>query len=334
MISIGELGKQISLRTGKREEIHKAVDAYYELTHGIVDFSKLVEKHLSSAPFRFCLVKQIPTVNIEHLVLELLAELVSREMKIKVRALPLGLSRDRYRKDNPFKQSLMVIPELKKDRQERVFVEYRKVVDDEKCGGRILDSIKTTDGQNLPEFHASLRKKAFGEKDQTVDLSSFLQSCLTESLITGRGCPEFIYQRTRKETERGINIKGKRDLPLNLEVDDIRPPASWFTIFFLSLFIDGSRALLLPLTISPRVDEYFDAAVKKIKAITDGISPLIIYVPSWVQVNGGFTSYLLEHPLAVLRDPDWKKKIVASSEGLDSSLFTVFQDLTEKVINY
>ncbi len=294
------LKREIEARKEKKDEIKKAVNNYCEENYGIEGFFEVVDKIFSPSEneFEVCLARQVPTINIEHIGFNLLAQWLSQTTNIKVVERPLSFVSDQYTHKNGYKKSLVRLQWLCRGRK-GPFVRYESITKP-KAGQTLSDLRVRNNGQTIPEFHGELRRKVFGENN-TLDLSLFFETLVKRCLESGsKNSPKHVYL-----LEKGYGLRVLSSQISKQEIDElnIRPPADWYYFFYQLLFVDGSRGLVSTIDDDPIVGSWFQKARLQIKDICNFI-PLIIPAPKKVEKS----EELLECPVAVF-EKDWKNNI-------------------------
>lgn len=267
------LEREIALRVKDREVIRDRVRSYVFRKFGIEDLFALANETLGEVNgFEVCLSRQITTANTEHAAVSAFSNWLTSNMNVEVAGRFLSFTRDAYM-PNPYKRSLVRLPQLKRGRK-GPFLNYQKIANP--CEGEILSLISTQKNLSLPSFHENLREGIIA-KEKVSDLSDFFQNLAKSAKKNG---PPSVYLR------RG----GKEEKSFRFDVrDDLRPPAEWYYLPYLLLFMDGSRGLLCTINQKSGVYKHFTNSLSEIKKEI-GFLPLLIPVPKEIiwEVNGHF----------------------------------------------
>lgn len=311
------LKREVARRGREREEIRRAIDNVAEKWRGIPNFSATAESFFpENGELEICLARQIPTANIECAAHFLLAKELSRKMEIEVSPLCFSFTRDRYFSKNKYKKSLIKFPFLKKGRNGH-FVRIEtlaKGIED----GEILSSIKTKEDQPLVDFHLTLHADCFRES-RICDFSRFFETILLGAIETEKAPSKIYYKSGKKETAFSPNN--------NFSAGGLRPPADWYYLPYLLLFLDGKRALYSTIGDDPTVSLWFKEASEICKEEI-GFSPLIFDAPEEAEAEG-CKSTLYEHPL-LLRENGWAEKIAGNCT---TDIFNMLRHIEEQIIS-
>ena len=298
--TVESLRQEVESRTEKKPEINSRMDEICWNEFGISDFSQKVENLLPAGDLiHFCLSRQVPNINVEHLGMELLIRWLYKN-GIPAVLSPLSFVEDVYSARNPYKASLVKVPIYKIARNGCPCCQNLSLVANfpgSGMEGMAISKISAKDGSSIPEFHSEWRRLVLGDSGIAADISNFFRQCLLECLENdGKIKPKFIFQRGEDGKEEKIALNRFR---LNGNRGNVRPPADWYYLIYLMLFLDGSRALLSTVGDDAKVDSWFQESIRGIK---DNVSlePLIVDIPCEVE-QGGFRSKLNEVPEAFLQ---------------------------------
>lgn len=311
------LKKEVAKRGRKREEIRRAVDNVAEKYRGIPNFSATAESFFpGNGELEICVARQIPTANIECAAHFLLAKELSEKMEIEVSPLYFSFTRDRYSSINKYKKSLIKFPILKKGRKGRfVRVEtLAKGIED----GEIFSSIETKENQLLVDFHSTLHANCF-RGSRVYDFSRFFEAILLGAIGTEKAPSKIYYKAGKKEATIPPNN--------NFNAGGLRPPADWYYLPYLLLFLSGKRALYSTVGDDQTVSLWFKEA-NKICEEEIGFSPLIFDAPEKAEAEG-CKSTLYEHPL-LLRENGWEEKV---SGNCTTDIFNMLRHIEEQIIS-
>lgn len=309
-MDLRQLEQEISSRLKDREGIRERVQKYAFSKFGIVDLYAIIHEALGEPEgFEVCLARQIPAANVEHAAVGVFSAWLTRHMDYKVTGRFLSFSRDTYF-PNPYKRSLVRLPQLKRGRK-GPFLHYEKVASP--CQGQILSLISTQEGVLLPGFHETLRSVAFS-REKVSDLSGFLQNLAKSTSKNGPSC---VYLRNGDKEKKSFSFDLK---------DDVRPPAEWYYLPYLLLFMDGRRGLLTIIGNQSGVNKLIVNSVNEIKREI-GIEPLLIpvlgQIPWLFEPRGEYI-----FPEAI-KKRDWESDIKISSS---SNLYKVYEDIEYQIL--
>lgn len=320
-----ELVTEVEWRRKHGDAIRSEVDSYAERNFGVRDFSQKADRFFGNGTgLKICLARQVPTVNIEQVALEISCAALDAELGFPVSALSLSYLRDSYSGRNEYKRSLIsqpIIGRRKRERAGEIFVQRKNLVPRGVAikDGMLFDQIQTISGI-LPEFHLQQRRDAFGTFQQ-ADISEFFAVCLRESIASGvcqRRMPGHVY-----EEMGGVD----RKIPLaRMNGGRIRPPADWFYHLHFLLLVDGHRALASTVDDCCKIDRIISNVINDIVEEV-GVAPLIIDTPDAVETDG-HRSGLIEVNPAVFKS-GWKQQmsIIATDD-----LFSLFEGIEREVI--
>ena len=330
MYTVDELRREIERRRKDSQRLGRAVVDFCYREYGLRHFASRVAVTMGeSETFQVCLARQIPTANIEHLAAHALARWLTDAMGMPARAVALGLRRDIFTLANPYKRSLVCIPWLGRGRRgpavriDSIFPWL------ERLEGIILGRIVTREGQTLPAYHRTMRDRAFGDADVSVDLSAFHRDNLQHCAQLGKRelLPRRVFLR-KDEREEEQPVDPKR--PAAPFPGGVRPPAEWYYLFYLMLFLDGRRALLSTVGDDEEVTGWFRDSIARIEAAT-GERPLIISTPAEASTEW-IRSSLLECPDPELLD-GWEKRLRPPVGGPSLPIYQAMLELERGVLN-
>ncbi len=310
-MDLKQLKQEIFVRKKNQQKIRESVQKYAFEKYG-VDFA-IVDVLGEPEGFEVCLARQIATANTEHAAVSVFSAWLTRHMDYKVTGRFLSFSRDTYF-PNPYKRSLVRLPQLKRGRK-GPFLHYEKVASP--CQGQVLLSIKTK-GILLPDFHHEVLKNVVcGQK--VSDLAGYFRN-FAKSL--SKHGPSYVYLRSGDFE--------KKTYTFDLTDDDFRPPAEWYYLPHLLLFVDGARGLLCTVNSRRSGPEYFLGSIAEIKREV-GVEPLLIPVLAEIPWEEGNVieprgEYIF--PDAILKS-GWQSEIKISSS---SSLSEVFEDVEHQIL--
>lgn len=318
---IQDLKQEITSRQAKKSEIRRKVEEHFYRYYGIPRFfTKVDEMFEEQKKFQVCLARQVPNANLECLAQVLFAQWLDAEPIV------IGFTADAFCGDNDLKKSYCRVPFLKRTRKGVLNVQNQNVVSKENrhsLNGRTLREITTIEEVPLPQYHLNLREKAFGDQNKVTDVSELFRYCAVNALLNGHRKPPHVYtDGGGKEMKKPITL-------VSDEEEVLRPPADWYYLFSLAMFLDGDRALLSTVGDSPTVQRWFSEAIEELRNVTGYFTPLIISTPDNVEVEG-YTSELLEVPLWPLQLGTSLERNVSSPQMQE--LFEAYRDFEEEVL--
>lgn len=331
-MKINQLANESMERRENRDMIRQRINQFCKSEYAVDDFFSIAEKHLYRHIDKNCLgiglARQIPCGNIEHVAVHVLTKFLN-DCGVLASTVPLAFSRDSFASVNDYKMSLTKIPYLYKGRSGKFVIKHENIVatdDRENLDGKILDQIRVLDGGVLTEFHYNVRKKIFGTSDHVVDVGGFLKDIAHQSVLGGgRNVPQYLYVRSGVKNRKVSTSEADF-----LNGQDPRPPADWYYLPYLMLFVDGSCALASTVDEDPRVLEWFSSNVSKIKEIC-GFAPLIIDTPLKIEVDG-FISKLNEAPRSLHDGTLTLSDIVIDPEMHQKTMFHIMQSIEKQII--
>ena len=310
--SKGAIAEEVRSRRADRARIRAATNEFLLSERGIADFLTIADRAIPPKPdvLTLCLGRQIPTVCIEHLSLEFLAKWLNPAFPSIAEV--IAFTGDTW-VPRGHKNSVTTVPVMTGVNENRVVTRNLTVVlkDDRKCltESKPLSHIPVRfareewgvefDGM-LPGFHAQLRTLA-GSKSNCYDISELLSRCARNSSLP----PSYVFRE-----EKGMAVRRTM-----WEKDDrqyLRPPASWYYLPYLCLFLTGQRALVATVLEDDddSIQQLFADAIDLIQKAV-GIAPLFLWTPHkserLTRSTGGPVDFTEVHP-AVLK-PGWRSQI-------------------------
>jgi hypothetical protein len=322
-MTIDDLKKEIAFRKDNRDIIHARLRDFCQKAYGIADFPRLARNLFGDSPIlTVCLSRQIPTANVEHVALRIFAQWLSQN-GLECDDIPISFLKDSFTGSNKYKKSLVNVPFIARSRKGTIFCHCENILSAQEkkmLDGRIFESLMARDDVPVSEFHYRLREAVFGGSVKRLDVSDFFLSCLRESLQNRRGCPVHVWVdcdgRERKVSTNMLN---------GHQVS--RPPAEWYYLLYLMLYLDGDRAMVSTVDDNPVVSRWFSNALEKIKSVT-GFAPLLVDIPCQVEADG-FRSDL-NHVNKRLLEGGWMDNV--SLPPGDLPTFLAFESLEKQVI--
>ncbi|MFZ2188067.1 MAG: hypothetical protein WAV73_00700 [Candidatus Moraniibacteriota bacterium] len=314
-----QIKKEVATRRNAQGEIRSSINAFCAKEFGIEDFFAIADKHFPEQldEFQVCLVRQVPTPNVEHLATYLSAKAWGLE------PVYMSLTRDSFPQqatENQYKKSLVNSPRMFRGRK-GISVQHERLVQDSVLQNIILSDLGTKCGRKLPEVHWELMGKAIPNPPQKLELAGFFQELLMSSSKNLPRCV-FVRQGRREKMFYGCNFS---------EANDPRPPADWYYFFYLLLFVSGSRGLASTVDEDPEVLAWFKEGNQKIENIC-GFLPLILDTPLKVEVDG-FCSKLNEIPRKALGGNGFLKSLPAPPQAtVDGCFFGLMKHYEEGLI--
>lgn len=325
-MKIVELKEEIERRKIKADEIHQAMDRYCQERYGIRNFSAIVARIFAlQKNFGLCIGRQIPTASIELLALEAFAQWLG-QAGIANETSPLAFLNDSLggRSESALKRSYYRLPVLQRGRNGLYCLNQNLLG---KGAGKNLDNlilgrVRTNEGQSLAAYHYSLYAKALGRIKPMIDISPYFIEFLKASIKAGLGRPKSVYIQNG-DYECRLPISALNGQPLN------RPPAEWYYLFHLLMYVDGERALLFGVGDDQQFVEMFQSNIARVKEIT-GFEPIVIYIPDHIETAGYTSKHVTEIPAWVLADTDWLEKV--SMPAADMPLFDAYASFEKQLI--
>lgn len=326
VMKIEELKDEITRRKAKGSEIRSKIDFYCEARYGISGFSATVREIFTNQnSFGLCIGRQIPTASIELLALEPFVLWLTKRGVVS-EAMPLAFLNDSLggSTESALKRSYYRLPVLRRGRN-GLYCQNQNLISRTKRGdltNLILRCLQTEEGHSLVRYHYELYGKALGEERFIIDISPYFLKLLEASIKQGNGRPECVYVR-QGDYERRIPIYELDGQPLN------RPPAEWYYLFHLLMYVDGQRALLFGVGDDDKFVKMFQGSIDKVREIT-GFEPIVIYIPDHIQTNHYTSEHLTENPAWVLDDREWLSKI--SMPDSDCAFFDAYAHFERQLI--
>jgi hypothetical protein len=314
-----QVEREAATRRCAQVEIRSSINAFCAKEFGIKDFFVIADKYFPEQMdgFQICLVRQIPTPNVEHLATYLSAKAWGLE------PVYMSLTRDSFPQqaaENPYKKSLVNSPRMFHGRN-GISVQFERISQEGALQNIIFSDLGTKCGRKLPEVHWELMEMAIPNPPQKLELSSFFQELL---LSSSKNLPHSVFVRQGRR-EKMSSYYGYS------EANDPRPPAAWYYFFYLLLFVSGYRGLASTVDEDPEVVEWFRESNQKIKDIC-GFLPLILDTPLKVEVDG-FCSKLNEIPRKALGGNGFFKSLSAPSQAtIDGCFFGLMNHYEKELI--
>lgn len=322
------------LECAKVPQASIVVDDFVDSKFGLKGFSNLAAKHFPSnalKPIAF-LPRQILTPCVESMAAVLLCKVL--DLKIVLGA----FTTDTFHHASVDKSAALKPREVcwRKSRDGSIILnqQVRKLTAESlaSLSGRVIDSIVTSDGQSLVDYHLGSLRNLLGT-GCAIDCWEFFYDCLTMS----NKKPEFCFVRgpdnlvVRQDTrEIDFSVTNPRD---------VRPPASWYYPLMFSLFVD--KMILLETYENPRgsvshAKTLFQETSDEILTAT-GRRPRVIEIPplskEMLYIN---TSILKDGPVALTTleaNANENAERILNSQGTENILELAYS-LAESVLNY
>ncbi|TSC79964.1 MAG: hypothetical protein G01um101425_441 [Candidatus Peregrinibacteria bacterium Gr01-1014_25] len=296
------LAQEVDRRRSNSGRIRKAINDFAIHHRGVDDFAGRADRWMPSAngALTLCLARQIATVSLEHLCMELLERWLKPSLPVKAQIVEF---RNDCFANNAYKQSLTSLPVLTHLRKDKASFRCVKVVPkDERSrltSKSLLSSINArltkqewgVDFQgDLPGFHRALRRAAGLQNGSDFDISDFWSSCAREASRP----PSSVF------VDVGGKVERRATAPLHGN-GYVRPPASWYYLLYLCLFVTGDRALVAT-TIEEDDESIRTLFLENIALIEEatGFAPLIVWLPHYSRrlnrVTGAPLDFTEIHP--------------------------------------
>ncbi len=193
--------------------------------------------------------------------------------RIGLRPVVAPFTRDAFSCRNHDKLCRVKVPWISWSKKGNLVLAHERVSEasNEDLEGRPLDTIVCASGTTLPDFHQALRVRA-NVATETADVAAL------HSFMLERACrrPAFVFREVNGREERCELRRDEVVLPRD------RPPASWYYLYYLSWFVDGSRVLFEtydnPVGEVSHARELFEGVMRSIAANT-GFLPLVVKIP-------------------------------------------------------
>ena len=278
------LAKEVERRRSQRDRICQAVNDLVRRQRGVDDFTGRSDQWMPPEEvLHLVLARQIATVSLENLSAHLLGSWINKQFPARTET--VTFVRDTWAA-NAYKQSLTTIPMLTCIRDGLASLRSIKVIPKTErttvSAAQLLNGIPARlqrskwgiDFQGtLPDLHKLLRCRANMDGNDAFDISDFWMSCAQASSQP----PPLIYAE-----------RGGRAVPMTLNGRAIdgywRPPASWYYLLYLCLFVTGDRALIAT-TIEEDDESIRNLFLRNIALIEEctGFPPLIVWLPHYSQ---------------------------------------------------
>jgi len=332
MMKIQSLRQEIEQRREQRDGIRRKINCYCQAQFGIPDLYEIVDRFFGpqQEALRVCIARQVPSISIETVAFELLCQWLTL-CDFPVTPHVLGLKRDSFVQSR-YKQALANMQVVFQGkyaaaRTQWPVTETTRLRD---LSGRIFHYIRTASvadllsffdrtaivgkkpremmrdelqrhlnghdqkHRSLSLFHKALRNMVFGRDGASIlDASETFEEFLRSSLAAypnGNYPSYFFHDDNGHDAIFYLNGGG---VPDDIHKKSLRPPAEWYYLFYMMMFLDGTAALVR--TVGHDNDEcceWFTKAAQNIKSVC-GFEPLFIDVPDQVEVNG-YQSNLFE----------------------------------------
>lgn len=273
--------REVHERRARRTEIHRAINRCAERHRGIRDFADRADRWMPPGEeLTLFLARQLATVSLENVGAERLTEWMALQMPVCVQT--VEFVHDTWAA-NAHKRSLIALPVITHVRDDGLTsIRSVRVVERAErlrlSRTPLLSSINAAlrreqwgvafEGR-LPDLHRTLRRAAGLTNGTDYDISDFWHQCVRATTKP----PEWVFVATNGTAER------KPYLPTFFD-GYVRPPASWYYLLYLCLFLTGDRALLA--TTIEEDDESIRTLFTESIALLEreiGVTPLIVWMP-------------------------------------------------------
>lgn len=184
---------------------------------------------------------------------------------------------------------------------------------------RIMSGIPTSAGMLLPQYHESVRDRAFASQNPAMDVSALHARLFWKST---KKPPTVFVNRRGYDTSVESDIVEK--------IDCVRPPAHWYYPLYLSWFLDGSMVLLETYENTesevPEAKKMFKRTMDFIQQET-GWKPLVLEIPPLSKEMLFCNRHLLESGLGV-------QTITDSIRDIGDNTLALCQKIAGEVIAY
>lgn len=285
---IQELRRELEVRLSRQREIRSAINAWIKRQYGIARFSDYAPSFFNLEPGKsyLALCRQIPSVRIEDIACHIAAKLWDLPL------LPIPFLDDSFSVDNHEKRSYMRLLWSDIGRNQTPYINGEKIFSGliNEHQRKILRSIMTKDGKNLPDYHFDLRASVFGP-ETLYDASDLHRSYLRNAERKPGEVVGFNEQdRAHRQSLELIELSENR----------FRPCAEWYYPLYFSWFLDGSMVLLETyeneLAQVSEAKKLFNRTMQMIEHEV-GLKPLVLQIPPLDET-------MLSMPRPILRNPD------------------------------
>lgn len=316
-----ELNEELKRRKVLKGEIQNKLDNWIKIKYGIENFSRKFSTYFSvSAETQTVavLARQIASVSTEDVACFIGTRLLGMKPVVAT------FFTDSFSSQNGDKRSRVKINWTSWSKKGNLIKTYEHLAikSMDKLEHMLLNRIITIYGNNIPDFHLSLRSKFFGDSDCCLDVGALQKTFLLEA--TNK--PTYWYI----ENENGY---AKRSADMSKIEQAVRPPADWYYPYYLSWFLDGSMVLLETYD-NPNDDvpEIKDSFVNAMNLIHNnvGVYPLVVRTPILSSDMLSLNRHLLEKPKSL-------DELEQSAKRLDienASLPYVFRSVADMVMAY
>ena len=279
--SVSSIKEEVARRKADQIRIRAATNAFLADVRGIPDFLDLADAALppQSDALTLYMGRQIPTACIEHIAMDFLAEWMSVAQPSVAQV--VAFTSDNWAPGG-HKQSVTSPQLVTRVCENRVHLRAMSVVPKSfriMSSRPVLASIPAQckwamwgfdsfDGM-LPAFHSLLRSKAGLNGSGKHDASGFWSECVRRSR---KPPPTVFCEVDGCAVSRPAEFIGQEIF--------VRPPASWFYLAYLCLFLTGERALVAT-AIEDDDESIQQLFVRSIALIEErtGVAPLILETP-------------------------------------------------------
>ncbi len=313
------LRNEVATRKRKAVDTCAALDRFATDYRGVPDFCRRTDEWMPAYGngTTFFLARQVASVSLEHLCAEFLAQGMGTDMD--VRAEVVEFTGDCWAA-NSHKNSLVNLPVMTSLKDGKARVRTVRVLPQAQrrrlAMNPLLSSLQAQLKREqwgldftgpLPEFHKLLRQKAGSSNGCGYDVSTLWSDCLSDSMLP----PESAF----------VEVEGcaqRRSMPCLDKGGYVRPPASWYYLLYLSLFLTGDRVLLATTLEEDNVSiqTLFEESIALIERQT-GVKPLIVWLPHHseeiVRDSGKPLDFTEINP-AVFAD-DWRTLVSVPSDA-------------------
>lgn len=233
-------------RLAQQDTIQRKVDEFVEHLTGVRGFIEMGNYLLPKSGLQGVLARQIPSISIEDVSFFLGARAWG------ISPIAWSLIKDQYCGENHEKRSRVHMTWIEKADNGTMGIVGERVANLKGYTNSVLETISTSVGNKLPEFHQNLRDVVWNGNYPVIDCSRL-----------------WIDMASR----------AKKKPPMN----KMLPSSSWYYPLYLSLFCDG-RAALFETYDNPvvksvgRIQDTFHRTMRMIEAVV-GVKPLIVKIP-------------------------------------------------------